>query len=249
VSRYRRRLPARDQLGASGTLDGILAWVTLLGVRELPLVLVGHSLGGLMLFSGADKDLGARTWRVAVGPVFPALDWRQRWALRALPVLALALGWVPGMKRLIGSTTFVWSPAARAYAPDERRRMLDAFLNLPLPTLARGMYQMASAQPAPADQLARCAVVLSENDPVAPIGRMLEALRRLDFPEHQIHRLVAEGHVPHGVSKMHPEWTQRNVIELVAIIDQNLAAARDGTVLPTQVASTLMSDGSSTQSR
>jgi hypothetical protein len=151
------------------------------------------------------------------------------------------------MKRLMGRSTFQWSPAVRAYDEVERRRMFEAFMQLPIGTLARGARQYANARPAPRDQLTRCQVVLSEHDPVAPIDRMLGALRKLDFPDHQIHRLVAEGHVPHGQSTTHPEWTQRNIIELVAIIDHSLMSAREGTVLPTQVASTLMSDGSSTQ--
>jgi hypothetical protein len=158
----------------------------------------------------------------------------------------LPLAWIPGVKRLIGNATFVWSRAARAYTDDERRRMVDAFMSLPILTLVRGAGQYARAHPASRDQLERCAVVLSESDPVAPIERMTRALTAIGFPAHQIHRLVAQGHMPHGRTTSHPEWTQRNVIELVAIIDHSLVAAREGTVLPTQVASTLMSDGSST---
>jgi hypothetical protein len=161
---------------------------------------------------------------------------------------ALTVGWIPGVKWLLGATTFEYSPTARAYAPHERRSMRNAFLRLPAPTLARGASQFANAKPAPRDQLSRCIVVLSENDPVAPMERMTSALRKLGFPDHQIHRLVAEGHLPHGETAMHPEWTQRNIIELTAIIDQLLVAAREGTMLPTQVASTLMSDGTSMES-
>ncbi|HEY5921036.1 MAG TPA: protein kinase [Kofleriaceae bacterium] len=248
VSRFQRRLPSREQLTVEGTVGGLLAWIELIGVRDLPLVFVGHSLGGLALFSATDEMLGPRTWRIAVGPVLPALDWRQRWGLRLVAAFGLSLAWIPGMKRLMGKATFEWSKAARAYATDERKRFLEAYMQLPMPTLARGAGQYARAQAPPKDQLARCAVVLSENDPVAPIERMHAALRRIDFPEHQIHRLVSQGHFPHGKTAMHPEWTHRNVVELAAIIDQSLVAAREGTVLPTQVASTLMSDGSSTQS-
>jgi serine/threonine-protein kinase len=245
VSRFARRWPRRNQLRADATIEGLLAWIELVGVRDLPLVLVGHSLGGLAVLTADDDALGPRTWRVAVGPIFPAVDWRQRWGLRLLPLLALSLAWIPGVKRLVGNTTFVWSPAARAYTDGERRRMLDAFMALPTATLARGAREYANAKPAPREQLARCMIVLSENDPVAPIERMIAALRRIEYPEHQIHRLVAEGHMPHGQTAAHPEWTQRNIIELTMIIDHLLVAAREGTVLPTQVASTLMSDGSS----
>jgi serine/threonine-protein kinase len=249
VSRFQKRLPHPEQLGAEGMIDGALAWLELIGVRELPLVLVGHSLGATAVLSATDDMLGPRTSRVAVSPIFPAVDWRQRWGLLALPPVGLALMWIPGVKRLLGNMTFLWSKAARLYTQEERKRLRDAFVQLPTPTLVRTARRFAAAKPAPTDQLARSVVVLSEKDPVAPFPRMMAALRRLEFPEHQIHRLVAEGHFPHGPAAMHPEWTHRNIIELTAIIDQLLVAAREGSVLPTQVASTLMSDGaSSTQS-
>lgn len=245
ASRYARRLPRRDQVSADGVIDGLMAWMELVGVRDLPLVLVGHSLAGTTLMAAHDSRLGPQTWRLAVGPVFPAMDWRQRWGLRLLPAAAAAVAWIPGMKRFVANLTFQWSSAAKAYAPRERRRMVENYLQLPAPTLVRSSYAMASAPLAPRDQLARCAVVLAENDPVAPMDRMLGVLRAIGFPDDQIHRLVAEGHFPHGEALMHPEWTQRNIVELAAIIEQMLIASREGTVLPTQVASTLMSDGSS----
>ncbi|HEY5950116.1 MAG TPA: alpha/beta fold hydrolase, partial [Kofleriaceae bacterium] len=167
VSRYQRRLPQRTQVSAEGALDGVLSWMELVGIRDFPLVLVGHSLGGVALLTADDDKLGPRTWRVAVGPIFPALDWRQRWTLRTLPAAVVALSWLPGMKRLIGNTMFMWSAQARAYSSEERQRMIEAFMNLPALTLARGAGMFARARPAPRDQLARCVVVLSENDPVA----------------------------------------------------------------------------------
>jgi alpha-beta hydrolase superfamily lysophospholipase len=247
VTRFERRFPSRKQIGPHGTVDAILAWIELVGVRDLPLVLVGHSLGGLALLTAKDDTLGARAWRVAVGPVLPTLDWRQRIGLRLL-VTMLPFAWIPGFKRLMGNAAFLWSRPARAYTIEERKRMVDAFMTLPILTLVRGAAEYARAEPAAREQLERCAVVLSEADPVAPIERMQRALAKLEFPAHQIHRLVSQGHMPHGHTTSHPEWTQRNIIELVAIIDHSLVAAREGTVLPTQVASTLMSDGSSTES-
>jgi predicted alpha/beta hydrolase family esterase len=248
VSQYARRLPRRDHVGAEAALAGVLAWMELLGVRDFPLVLVGHSLSGTTVMTARDEQLGARTWRIAVAPVFPELDWRQRWGLKLIPACAAALSWLPGMKRLLGNLAFVWSRAARAYAPEVRQDMLARFMQIPMPALVRELRAFSLARSATPDQLARCVVVLSENDPVAPIDRTLGALGRIGLPEHQIHRLVAEGHVPHGQAAIHPEWTRRNIIELVAIIDHLLVAAREGSVLPTQVASTLLSDGSSASS-
>ena len=244
VSTYARH-PDASKLGADGLLAGVLAWLELVGVRELPLVLVGHSLAAAAVLSARDDELGPRTSRVAVSPVFPAVDWRQRWGLRAVPPMSLALAWIPGVKRFLGNLTFMWSAAASMYTKEERERMRDAFVQLPILTLVRTARRFASAQTAPADQLLRAVVVLSEKDPVAPYKRTRASLRRIGVPDDQIHQLVADGHFPHGHAAMHPEWTHRNIIELTAIIDQLLVAAREGSVLPTQVASTLMSDGSS----
>jgi pimeloyl-ACP methyl ester carboxylesterase len=249
VSRYARRLPKREHASAEGTCEGFLAWLEMIGVRELPMVLAGHSLGGAAILTATDERLGPRTSRVAVGPVFPAADWQQRWTLRISPWFVLALAWLPGMKWLLGKLAFVWSPMARAYALRERQRMHDAFMALPVLTFARGASLYARAKPAPADQLARAVVVLAENDPVSPFQRMCRALERLGFPESQIHRLVAEGHLPHGETEAHPEWTRRNIVEIANIIDHLLMTAREGSVLSTHVASTMMSGGGSSTSQ
>ena len=75
----------------------------------------------------------------------------------------------------------------------------------------------------------------AENDPVAPIKRMLQALNKLEFPDHQIHRLRRRGPRPAWPVDGSPRVDPARHCELVAIIDHSLVSAREGTVLPTQV--------------
>jgi serine/threonine-protein kinase len=246
VSRYARRWPRREHLTPEAIRDGVLAWLELLGVRDLPMVLAAHSLGAVAMLTATDAALGARTSRVAVAPVLPAVDARMRWAMRIVPTLALALSWIPGMKWLIGSLAFRWSRSAKAYDATERRRMFANYLRLPMPVLARSARAFADARPAPVDQLAHCMVVLADGDPVAPYERTMGGLGRIGFPPGNVLRLVSDNHFPHGTAEAHPEWAARAVCELAQIVDQLLAVARDGSVPATQVASTLASTGSGT---
>jgi len=240
VSRFRRRWPAREHVGAAPQCRAILRWLELIGARDFPLVLVGHSLGGLSILSVGDDELGPRTSRIAIGPIFPAVDWQWRIGLRAIAVLALAVGWIPGVKRLLGSLSFRWSRAAKVYSPRERHEMFGNYMRMPLATLARLSWSYAGAASAPSERLGRCMILASDLDPVAPMERMERALAALRFPAGNIQRLIAEAHMPHAEADAHPEWTARNVNDIVGVIDHLVTAAREGSLQPTQVASTLL---------
>lgn len=246
VSAFATTPPAREHLTAEATMDAVLAWLEAIGVRELPTVLAGHSLGAVVVMSAHDDALGPRTSRIAISPVFPAVDVSQRWGLRVIPRVLDAVSRLPGAKHLVGRAALSWSPMARAYSPIVRKLMLDAYMTLPSTTLARSTSELSRARPAPHAQMQRCVVVLSENDPIAPLDRMQRALKLLNFPDSNVYRMIANGHLPHGETVAHPEWTRRNIAELVALIDHMLVTAREGTVLPTRLASTLVTDGSST---
>jgi len=246
VSEFATAPPAREHITAEATLDAVLAWLEIIGVRELPTVLAGHSLGAVVVMSATDEMLGARPSRIAVSPVFPSVDTVQRWGLRTIPRLLDAMSRLPFGKQLVGRAALSLSSMARAYSSIERERMFEAFMSLPSTTLARTADELSRSRPAPHAQVQRCLVVLSENDPIAPLDRMQRAIERLGFPASNVYRMVADGHLPHGQTVAHPEWTRRNVSELVALIDHLLVTAREGTVLPTRLASTIITDGSTT---
>ncbi len=63
---------ALDCFTTTNLVDTLERWLDLLGVRELPTVLVGHSASATALLGVSDERLGERTSRVAVTPVFPA---------------------------------------------------------------------------------------------------------------------------------------------------------------------------------
>jgi pimeloyl-ACP methyl ester carboxylesterase len=243
VSEYATSPPAREHLSAEATLDAVLAWLELIGVRELPTVLAGHSLGAVVVMSADDAKLGPRTSRIAISPVFPAVDTAQRWGLRVIPRMLHAMSRMPATKHLVAKVALQWSSMARAYSITERERMFDAFMALPSTTLAATAEEMSKARPAANAHMQRCIVVLSDHDPIAPAARMERALQRLGFPDSNVYRMVSDGHLPHGETVGHPEWTRRNVSELVGLIDHLLVSAREGTVLPTRLASTFATDG------
>ena len=174
----------------------------------------------------------------------PAVDWRQRRGLLALRRSSRS-AWIPGVKRYSATDLRL----VRQRGSTRRKsgvRMLDAFLSLPILDLVRSAAYAATSRRLPSSSRAR--VVRSGKDPVAPIERMRPRSRRSGSPTHQIHRLV----VPRAPSPR-PQTAASRVDASQhhrADGDHRSApvAAREGTVLPTQVASTLMSDGSSTQS-
>ncbi len=218
----------------------LASWLEILGVRELPTVLVAHSASATALLGVSDERFGERTSRVAVTPVFPPASLRLRWGLRAVAVLLLVLGRVDFLRRWLGRAAFLLGPATRTYTRVERERMLEQFLQVPAPVLARFCRSLADARPEPADRLDRCAIVVAKDDPVAPEAEVLETLDALGFPRRSVHRITGSGHVPHMESDEHPEWTLRNFDELARIAESMLMSAREGAPSSTVIASTVL---------
>ncbi len=239
VSTYRRDA-SRAMLAPRTQIDGILEWLELLGVRNLPTVLVGHSASAMMLLSVSDEHLGERVSRVAVTPVFPSTSFLLRWGLKLGALLLLVVGRVEAFRRLLGKLVLLHSPDTARYREPERQMMLEQFLRVPVPVLARFMSSMADARPEPGDRLDRCAIVVSDDDPVAPEQHVLRTLELLGFPRRSVLRTVGAGHVPHMELEEHPEWTARNVDEIVRLTESMLLSAREGTPSSTVIASTLL---------
>jgi hypothetical protein len=235
---------APEKLGPRPLLDAVLAWLELLSVRELPSVLVGHSYAATALLTATDEELGPRTSRVALTPVFPDADFMLRWGLRLVMPLTLGLSTMPRARALLSRVLFSKAGGAKVYSREDRERMRQHFLRLPVATLITKMQALSRIRPAPGDRLERCGIVLADRDPIARLGISLAALERMGVPPSRIHRLVdADGHMPHALSDARPERSQRFIAEVAALIDHLIVSAGDGTVLPTRVASTLISTG------
>src|SRR5262249_39065073 len=77
-ARFAEATPRPEHASPRGVCNLLMAWLELLGVRDLPTVLVGHSFGGASLLTVRDDELGERISRLAITPVFPAVDKRYR---------------------------------------------------------------------------------------------------------------------------------------------------------------------------
>jgi serine/threonine-protein kinase len=236
-SRFAASSPADENAAPRGVVAMLMAWLELLGVRDLPTVLVGHSFAGASLLTVRDDELGERVSRLAITPVFPAVDKRYRTLLKTTAGLMPALGAVSLLKKLMAK---MFASAAREYTKREKALMTAEFERVSPTVLATVARQYARSAPAAGDQLQRCLVAISDSDPVAPARILEPALDALGFPRTHVRRLVATGgHFPHAEQSDHPEWTLRNVADLTACIGDMLRASSEGTPMPTEVASTI----------
>lgn len=229
------------QLSGPGIVRAAAAWLDLLSVRELPTVLIGHSISGAALLSVADDDLGERTARVAITPMCPPRSRAARWALRLYAVLLRLGASVPPVKRLLGALVRRW-PDFQYVADDVLAHLQDQFMRASPVVLGRLIEGFARTSLVPADALRRCRVLVSDDDPVAPPRVLLEALRKNGFPEHRIDRLVGGGHHPVFRVRRSIEDTVRNLHDVARAIDAMLSTSRDGVPSSTVVESTVISD-------
>jgi hypothetical protein len=238
ASRFAEAVPADEHCAPRGLVAMLMALLELLGVRDLPTVLVGHSMAGASLLTVRDDEVGERVSRLAITPVFPAVDARYRRLLKVAASLVPVLGAVGPLRKLMAS---FFASAAREYTEREKQMMAAQFLSVSPAVVASVSRQYARSTPAKGDQLQRCMVLIGENDPVAPARILEPALDALGFPRTHVRRLATTGgHFPHAEQTMHPEWTMRNVADLTVWISAMLRASSEGTPMPTEVASTLI---------
>src|SRR5262249_30455178 len=153
-------------------------------------VLVGHSFAGASLLTVRDDELGERVCRLAVTPVFPAVDKRYRQLLEATARVMPTLG-APALMRKLLAKLFALS--AREYTNGEQRQMATELERARPPVIATVARQYARSSPAAGDQLQRCMAVIADDDPVAPARILEPALDALGFPRTHVRRLVATG--------------------------------------------------------
>jgi len=238
-----------DRLTPRALVESLVDWLDLLGIRELPTVLCGHSAAATSLLTVSDELLGERTSRIAVTPVFPEHDPAMRMGLHALALALETAARGRWMRRWIGEALLVRAPAAERYTQNDRDHMLRQFLRVPARAFARFARSLAQARPEPTDRLDRCLVVVCDDDHVAPPARVLAAIDAVGLPRRSVHRVVTGGHNPHFELEDHPEWTLRNVDTLTRVVESMLLSAREGNPSSTVVASTVMATPSESGAR
>jgi serine/threonine-protein kinase len=222
-----------------GMARATLAWLELLGLRELPTVLVGHSMAGMHLLGARDDELGPRTTRVVISPALTLLSRPYRLWLWLLTSCVWLMWLLPPLRGLIAKMAVGQLRMLDEATEEQRDQMTRALFSMPITTLLKvtlGSTWMRIPDPG---QLRGCVMMIGGGDPVATPAMAKMAMRRLQLSPAQLRWLATGGHYPHIPSAAHPEHTARNAAQIVALIDDMLVAAQDGSVSSTKVASTV----------
>jgi hypothetical protein len=238
-SRMNAAAVTRRELSGPGIVRSALAWLELLWVRELPTVLVGHSISCAALLTVADDEIDERIARIAITPMCPPRRNAKRRAFAVYAWLLRVFASVPVLKRMLG-----WllkkSPDFQMITDACLEELNKEFQRVSARVLARLIEGFADSSLSPAWTHRRCRVLLGDDDPVAPPLRMLEALRENGFPLDHVEHLVGVGHHPVFEARTSVEQTSRNLHDIVRVIDAMLSSSRDGSPLSTAVESTIV---------
>jgi pimeloyl-ACP methyl ester carboxylesterase len=219
-----------------GVMDGVLRWLDLLSVRDLPTVIVGHCLAGTALLAIDEGRLGERVGRVAVTPSFVDAAGPMSRAMVLAFRASLAF---PGMRGIIASLVKVM-PSFEHLPPEVVADSTEEFMRMPRWLIARLLEAHASAELVPAEELRRCAIMVGADDPIARADRTMDLLARHGMPRDLIQVVTGSGHYPHVENLSSPEARGRNVDDVTRCVDELLATSREGTPLSTMLESTVL---------
>jgi hypothetical protein len=240
-SRFARQ-PTREQARTSSLIRAVDDWRRLLGVATIPTALVGHSMSGLAVLTVDDDAAGLHVARVAITPAIasrvPSLR-RQFWLQSLLAGTLGRIGWV---RRALCRAFADKVKASRHLVPEAIQLLADETAAMPGGTSARIARNLCTEQPA-AGGHRRLAVVIGVDDPLMAHDHLAAIVEDLGVEPAHILRMPDGGHYPHIASAAHPEWTARNTLDLVRLIDTLLVTAGEssaaGSGSPTALGSTV----------
>lgn len=217
--------PTVEQMALSALNRLIKKFLQVLGLETLPRVIVGHSLSATALLLSNDDEMGAATSRVAMSPVLPAYSEDYRRRIRRGSGIIKTLGRIDIMRRWLIKQLAREAPSVQELRQDVRERMAavalaghqDLFSTMFQSILGTGRFDKHGQR--------RLILLLGENDPLVTNAAIKDAIEDLNLSAPQVVNLATGGHYPHLESEAHPEWTARNIAEIVHIIGQMLLAA------------------------
>ena len=232
-SAFAAKVPPPSQLSPLGALTAVRDWRSLLGLANVPTVLMGSCYAASGLLAVGDEELEPYVSRVALTPSIPAFNPGYRQSIRLASSLMMpTLGGLPAVRRAVPNRLCTAQGGRRVVAP-LRRELSDAAASMPRGRLVGMMRALIETNPVEAARLARCLVVTAPDDPVAPSDLIEAALAAGGMPRQQLFRLVGGGHYPLLESEDMPGWCARNADELVAVVDAALGMQRNSTVAAT----------------
>jgi hypothetical protein len=206
---------------------------TLLGLADLPVALVGHSMAATSLLTLSDEDIGPHVSRVLINPVLVSHDARLRRKLRAFSYFSATVGRLGPLRRAIVRSAARTDPNVTVLAPELRTMFVEESLRMPGDVFARILSAFRDAPPKVGRQR-RLAIIACLDDDWVDEACLDAAAADLGLEPAQIHRVASGGHSPHLELEDHPEWTARNLDQIVRVIDSMLITAREHTVVSTE---------------
>ncbi|HEX9100826.1 MAG TPA: alpha/beta fold hydrolase, partial [Polyangia bacterium] len=223
---------AAKQLEPKSLGSAILYWLSLVGVRDFPGALVGHSMSGLNLAMLAPAQVGARLARVAVTPAFMEVVPWQRFMMR-MGTLLLALGARSRLARwIVARLLSLQSFSAPTLTREDRLMMVRNIVASPMRTLAMLARSILTAR-LPPKALRGVELVFGAQDPMQPPRAQEKLVALFAGDRDRVHVMASGGHFPHMAFADHPEWSARNQDELVRIIGAVLLSSTEGAVAST----------------
>jgi Protein kinase domain/Alpha/beta hydrolase family len=225
-------VPAPDQVELGAMARTAFRLRRVLGLADVPLALVGHSMAATSLLTLADADLGAHVSRVLVNPVLVSHDPRIRRRLRGFARASRTIGRIGPVRRAIVRLAAARDPNLVPLIADAREAFVAEALRMPGGVFARVLSAFAAAPPRLGRQR-RLAVFACLDDDWVDQDALDRAAADLGIEPAQIHRAATGGHNPHVELAEHPEWTARNIDQIVRLIDAMLITAREMTLTST----------------
>ncbi len=216
-----------DALSPKGLVRSMNAWLELIGLGESSTAIVGHSYSAASLMCATEEDLGDGVHTICLTPAFFFYTWRLRLKARMNSLAARMMSVLPRWLANRGARyAFRRDPSLANVNTKSCDAMAESALRLGGARVGRLFRGLASAQPAGPEELSRCTVVTTPDDPLVPTALAERSIISARIPPEQWYRLVYGGHFPQLVDEEHPEWGARNVHELVSLIDTVLDRAQ-----------------------
>lgn len=203
-----------------GIVIAVREWLTLLGFKTTPTVIVGHSYSATALMCARDEELGMPAHRICITPVLIFEDPKGQRAAFVMGLMGYLSVHLPAaLRRAIGVFMFRRDKILARIPLAARLNMAAAAFNAGGLRVAEFFWSIRRARPAPSAELVHCTVVTTPDDPLVSRESAAQSIAACGIPESQHFRLAYGGHFPQFMDEERPEWGARNIHELLSLID------------------------------
>jgi serine/threonine protein kinase len=230
--------PSREHLALRSNAQNVLGLCRLLGLVDLPTVLVGHSMGAMSLLTLDDSDVDAQVARVLINPMYIEHDARLRRGMLSMAKLARAVGRFPWLRRKL-TRYFCTTGPAEQLTREDQEEMIHLSLAV-TPGVVAGVCEALGSVEFKRGRQRRVALLCGVDDPWTRDQALLDrATSDIGIDPAHIHLLASGGHTPQTPLSTHPEWTARNVDEIGRIVQAMILTAHEPTSTPSMTATSV----------